>query len=302
MEFYYRLLAFNNSPTYARLKTVLDRLDATYTVRKLGVLPSGEVLSLEYIASESDPLFHEVEALVSSNEFYAQTGVRFSEQEKRSAEWLYAEVSESQYPQPEDDFGYREATYDTSHYCRRCGVGAYQTRPFRLTGDFKQKRNHFMGLHWVFDEIFIRPAVRWIFEKENITGVSYCHPMHNRSGQEISTVLQLRIEINPGSGLVTDEFAAEICQEGNPNAIFATGRAYSADDPFCRRIKYNYPRRDAIRFRRESLSCSPDIVKSQEYFGSAAEAHRLILVSRKVANVIHGYELRGIKLTPVLLC
>ncbi len=301
MELCYRLLEFNNGPAYERLKAELDRLGVKYTVKKLGVSPSGEALSLEYIASESDPLFREIEKLVDSNEFHIQCSVRFSEQEKQAAEWLHARVSESQYPQPESGFRYLQATYDTTHYCQRCGMGAEQVEPFRLTSDFKLKRSHFMGLHWVFDEIFIRPMVRSIFEQESITGVSYCHPMHNKSSQQILTTFQLRIGTNPNWGLVTDQLVAEMCHAGNRNATLATGRAYSAEYPFCGRIKYNYPTRDAIRFRRESLQNSPDIIKSREYFGSGANAHRLILVSRKLADVIQEHNLRGIVLTPVLL-
>lgn len=301
MELYYRLLEFNNSLSYETLKTELGRLGANYTVKKLTSSPDSNALFLEFIVGASEPLFGEIERLVSTQGFYFQTGIRFSEQERRSAEWLYANVSESQYPQPKSDFRYLQATYDTSAYCQRCGIGAHQARPFRLSSDFKLKRSHFFGLHWVFDEIFVRPGVKTVFDTEGITGVDYCHPVQNRSGQDIVDTLQLRIGICPEPGLVTERLVAETCQPSNPEATFATGRAYPSDYPFCGRTKYNYPTRDAIRFRRESLKNCSDMIKSHEYFGNAAGAHRLILVSRKFADVIEQHRLRGILLTPVLL-
>jgi len=148
MEHLYRLLAFNNGPAYDRLKAILDRLGARYTIKRLGASPAGEMVSLEYISTESDPLFRDIERLVATKQFYVQTGVRFSEQERKSADWLYARVSESQYPQPEDDLGYRQVTYDLGTFCWRCGIGANQVRPFRLARDFQLRRSHFMGLHW----------------------------------------------------------------------------------------------------------------------------------------------------------
>lgn len=301
MELYYRLLEFNNSPSFEKVKAELDRLSASYTIKKLTSSPASDALFLEFIIGDSEPLFGEIEKLVGAQGFYCQTGIRFSKQEKRSAEWLYANVSESQYPQPQTDFRYLQATYDTSHYCQRCGMGAHQVRPFRLSSDFKLKRSHFFGLHWVFDEIFARPIVKSIFDKEGITGVGYCNPVHNKSSQDIDGTLQLTIGINPQPGLITEPLVTETCEPANPEATFAVGRAYPADYPFCGRMKYNYPTRDAIRFRRDSLKGCPDIIKSSEYFGSAINAHRLILVSRKFADVIDRHKLHGILLTPVLL-
>jgi hypothetical protein len=301
MEFYCRLLEFNNGPGYDRLKAKLDRLGARYTVKRLGSLPTGTMTSLEYICGERDPLFRQIERLVAENDFYVQTGVRFSERERRSADWLCARVSESQYPQPEDPFRYKQVTYDLASYCWRCGIGARQTEPFRLARDLRLKRSHFMGLHWVFDEIFVRPTVRSVFENEKITGTAYCHPVYSRSGHEIANLLQLQIEILPHAGLVTDGLVSETCQAGKPQVCPTAGRVYPADYPFCGRTKYNYPTRDAIRFRRESLVRAPDIAKSQEYLGSGGNAHRLILVSRKLADVMDRHDLPGMVLTPVLL-
>ena len=241
MELYYRLLEFNNSPSYEKLKTELDRLGADYTVKKLTSSPSSNALFLEFIVADSEPLYGEIEKLVGTQGFYFQTGVRFSKQERQSAEWLYARVSESQYPQPKSNFHYQQATYDMSRYCQRCGIGAQQARPFRLSSDFKLKRSHFFGLHWVFDEIFARPVVKSAFDKESITGIDYCHPVYNKSGQDIADTLQLSIGINSEPGLVSELLVAETCQPTNRNATFATGRAYPADYPFCGRTKYNYP-------------------------------------------------------------
>ena len=61
----------------------------------------------------------------------------FSKEEIGAARWLnllpdwhYA------YPQPNnDEFGYREATYDLTNYCQQCGIGMKQRAPFQMKGE-----------------------------------------------------------------------------------------------------------------------------------------------------------------------
>lgn len=298
MEVTYRLLEFNNTPAFATLKAQLDRIGARYTIKDLGSgLPPSQ--SLECVIGDRNPHFDAVRELSQVHGYHTQTSVVFSRTEVKTAEWLYVTAGEFQYPQPESD--YRPVTYNLDHYCPRCGIGKFQVRPFRLEKDFTQKRRHFFGMHWIFDEIFVRPIVRRVFELAGVTGIQYEGALNHKSGEEIPDLFQLRIDVNPKAGLVTRSLVAEVCQPENSNATLATGRAYSADQPFCGRAKYNYPTRDAIRFDGSCLLGAQDMVKTQESFGSGAGAHRLILVSRRFADIVEANGLVGLKFTPIIL-
>jgi len=77
-----------------------------------------------------------------------QTFNEFTKAEIRRAEWLMlGSTGHFGYPQPEDGFGYLEATYDTTHYCRRCGIGAVQKAPFRFRAEPKAAHSQFMQLN-----------------------------------------------------------------------------------------------------------------------------------------------------------
>jgi hypothetical protein len=305
MEIRHRILAFSGSAEYGIMKAELERIGAKYEIHVLGSIGGVEHTSLEFTVAKGDPLYPQVAELIERHGFYAQTGVHYSEQEISEAEWLTAEVGEFQYPQPEDT--YIEATYDISTYCPHCGIGAAQSSPFRLKSDFQQKRAKFLGLHWVFDEVFVRPEVRAILEELAIGDVRFLHPVHHRTGQPIETVYQMVIRTTARPGLVTEGLQPVACREDNEEVLQRrAGEAFGLSTDleqygFCGRSKYHYPQAKQLAFTRPSLSGLPDIVKSNEYFGSGAEAHRLILVNRRLADLVKRHRFRGLKLTPIRL-
>ncbi|MCP4602698.1 MAG: hypothetical protein GY847_19645 [Proteobacteria bacterium] len=156
-------------------------------------------------------------------------------------------------------------------------------------------------MHWVFDEVFLRPEAKLVLEREGITGITFSHPVYHRSGKEMTTVFQMRIEETIQAGLVTKELNTVTCKENNEEWKFAGARKNVTGYPFCGRVKYHHPRRSPITFKKEAFGKLSDVVKSQEYFGSGAGAHRLIVVSRKFTEVIAKHKLRGMRLRPVKL-
>ncbi len=215
MEVRHRILEFNSSPKYERLQKELDKLGAAYKIETLGSIGDKEHRSIEFTISESDPLFPVISELIGKYNFYAQVGVYYSQKDIEAAEWVHATVGEYQYPQPEDGFRYLEATYDASDYCARCGMGAVQVRPFRLKCDFKQKSSRFLGLHWVHDEVFVRPEVKAIFEEEQISGIEFSHPVHHKSGENIDSVYQIIAQTIAEAGLVTEGLSTVTCRVNN---------------------------------------------------------------------------------------
>ena len=205
------------------------------------------------------------------------------------------------YPQPEDS--YKQVTYDTSIYCDRCGIGGIQNNPFRFRTAPK-KTKHFLKLNWVFDEIFISPEVKGVFEQEKIEGLSYLHPVINKTGENIENLYQIKVDTILAKGVFLNSLNTVTCKEDNEESHIKIGGGplrYPPDYPFCGRVKYNYPKEKNITFNKQIFESIPDIVKSNEFFGSGGQAYRLILVSQKIYNIVKSNKWRGVLLEPITL-
>lgn len=298
MEIKHRVVQLSNSKKFDILKKELDRLGADYAIKNLGSIKSKSLFSIEFYINEIDPLFPKFNKFIKKHDLFVHAGVYFSEQEIENAEWMYATTGEFQYPQPEDK--YKEVTYDITGYCWFCGMGYTQRNPFHLKGDFKQKRSHFLGLHWEFDVIFARPLVKRIFEKEGISGIGYIHPIHYRKKEAIDTVYQLQIKETAPKGMVIKDLQTVTCKKNNEEWKFRNKKDVKRIK-FCGRVKYHYPKRSPILFRKETFQNMPDIYYSHEYFGSGAGAHKLMIVSSKLRDVVLQNQLHGLRFTPIVL-
>lgn len=279
-----RICEFNNPS----LKSDLDKLSLPHTFD-----PSIQSIVLEI--DENDPGWLIVRELIERYQLSVTTSASFSQKEIDDAKWLVLFSSgHFGYPQPEDS--YMQATYDVSAYCETCGMGAVQRNPFRLRSEPKQKKSHFLQLNWVFDEFFVRSEVKNAFEREHISGVEFVNPVLHKNGAPIVSLLQVKIKDTLPAGLVLAGLQPVTCKEGDEESSGSRpGRT------FCGRIKYHHPQRGSIAFPRSVLANAPDIVKSNEYFGSGGEAHRLVLISRKTADIIKRHKWRGLLLQPARL-
>jgi hypothetical protein len=200
---------------------------------------------------------------------------KFSKKELAEAQWLELVPDwHHGYPQPnEEAFGYREATYELTGFCERCGIGMKQRAPFQLKAEPKWGRNGILQLNWVFDEYFVTPqAWRTLFKPRGIA----CRPVLNTKGVELETVVQLRIEEEVG--IVTEGLAREQC-------------------PSCGRMRYLPVTRGP--FPASTSEPTRVMVKTREYFGSGAAAHQRVLVSRELAHALVVARVRGASLRPV---
>jgi hypothetical protein len=287
MEVHHRLFQINNDRNFDLFKDELDKAGATYKIKKLGKIGTREYLFIEFIVSENDELFRLSQSLIPKYKVSEQIRVHFDQQDFETSEWFYIMAGEYQYPMGENvDLDYTEVTYDLSNYCDKCGMGKTQNNPFRLKRDFKQRTNQFLGLHYVFGTIFVRPPAKEILNKEGFIGIDYVHPLFVGSKEPIKTVYQMKVDTTLPPGLV--------------QAWHNGGKGY-AECPFCQSKKSLYPQRDAIRFNKSIFSNSPDIVQSHEHFGSGSSANRLTLVSKRFYNIVEKYKLKGLTFTPVVL-
>lgn len=284
MEIKYRILQFDNSPNYDLLKSFLDKLGCKYKTIDVGI---------EYRFPESDPLVNELKEFAIQHKIILDSGLYYDEAEIDNAEWVVATVGEFQYPYPEDSI---EVTYNTDNYCYRCFQGAVQDRPFLLKKDFIQKQTKFLGLRGVYDEIFVRPEIRRLFEANGISGVDYFDVLHYKTRIPFPNVYQMKINIVAPPGMIVDELFRVTCKPHNEES-YVKGIGQIEDrpgPPFCGRVRYHYPINQPIKFMKETLVDLPDFTKSYEILGNGIPRPRLILARKKVVQLVKKFGLRGL--------
>ncbi len=289
MELRHRILQFNNSPKFNLLKNELESLGCNYLFKE-----NQSLSSIEYTVSENDPLFKTLLSFSKAHDLYVQSALYYSEEDIDNAEWVVCEVGEFQYPQPEEN--YKEVTYDLSNYCRSCGIGKIQNSPFRLKKDFTQKKLKLFGLHWVFDEIFVRSDIVKLFEKEGISGISFTDVIHHKTDSVIDNLYQMKVNTIIEPGLNTDNLFKVTCKSQNEES-YIKGLGQIKDKPgytFCGRVKYRYPLTEPLQCKASILQDQPDFVKSYEYYGSGLSAQRFILARKRIVRLLRDNKIRGL--------
>ena len=110
--------------------------------------------------AEDDPQWETVRHLLKKYETMDIPFTKFSDSELSNAKHLAMGSSwHHGYPQPEDDFGYMQLTYDLRDYCEHCGIGAKQISPFRMKKSPNWGRRSILQMNWLFDEYFVKPEV-----------------------------------------------------------------------------------------------------------------------------------------------
>jgi hypothetical protein len=176
------------------------------------------------------------------------------------------------YPEPSDDFGFAEITYDFSEYCRECGVGYRQKAPFRLKKVPTWGRRSTFQLNWIMEEYFV-PDTLWrsIFEP---FGIGCRSIVHSRTGAILDNVVQLDI-----STIVDADLA-------DPRLSHIDIRTC----PVCRR-----PRCEGWMDRGYSprpAKTNAAMIKSTQYYGTGGQAGRLVFVSHESYTKIADF--RGV--------
>lgn len=237
-------------------------------------LPGGGPPHVAFDVEESHPNWDALERLFREWDVGDFVSTRFSTDEVSAAKWLEL-VPEWHhgYPQPEQNFGFLETTYDQADWCAECGMGLKQKAPFRMKGEPKWGRRGVLQLNWVFDEFFVTPEV-WsgIFEPRGVG----CRPVMNVKGAPLKTVVQL--VVTEEVGIVTEGLAPERCAK-------------------CGRVKF----KPATRGFFPSLTTLPTgaIARTKEAFGSGAAAHNRVLISQDLARALTAGGVRGAELKPV---
>lgn len=278
------------------VKNILDRHSHIYNYKEdTGSVIPTFTYQIEFYLYEDNPAFEEIQQQLNK---FLQPQVIATEYEKAdfvNAAWFIVSTGEYQYPQPADDGGYRDTTFNLDNYCRYCGMGKIQDRPYRLKTEPKQFNNQFWGLHWEFEAIFVRQEARNIFEKENIKGIHFTNPVLHKKNSVIEGFYQLHIETVLGKGFDSYNTRKITCKLNNEED---DNKDPSAN--YCGRVKFHHPRIGGYLFDKNIFDKNYDIVESNEYFGSGGAAGRLQIVSKKVKDIIDRNKLKGFTFIPVM--
>jgi hypothetical protein len=191
------------------------------------------------------------------SEFY---GTEYNEKEISSSKILIYNGSWSNgYPQPEDDFGYIGTTYKKESYCKNCGTGLVQQEPFRIKKEPNWGTKKMFELNWIFDEIFVRKEIyEQVFRKYD---VDYKEVLQYKKETIIENIVQLILPTSK-SKINIENQPFETCNSCGIKKYSLQIKGFfpsliENDNPF-------------------------QIFKSQEYFGSGANAHKKIFITQKL--------------------
>lgn len=234
---------------------------------------------------------------------------KFTKAELGAAEWLeLSALGHHGYPQPERDFGYKEATYDVSDACRICGIGRVQNAPFRLRSEFKASHSQVVQLNWVFDEFFLRPEACDGLLGAAITGIDFLAPVIHKNDRPSEQVAQMIVKTTLPPALDPTGLEPVTCKPQNEEwqalqRLIPSRPAPGphCGGPYCGRIKYHRMRKGPFRFGRNAFAGAPDVVKSHEWFGSGGAAFRLVLVSQRFRQCFVAAKWRGVSFEPIEL-
>ncbi|WP_299624979.1 hypothetical protein [Pelagibius sp.] len=220
---------------------------------------------------ESDPRWPQVAELIEGFQAVDIATTKFSAKEIRHAKRLQVAADNHQgYPEPSDDFGYLNVTYDCSNHCPECGCGLVQKAPFRIKLRPKHGRRHIFGLNWVFDELFVSAeAWKQVFKPH---GLQKRPVLDAKPGRELQRFVQLSIP-QTDLGFDLTDYPSETC-------------------PHCGRTKWEPVSRGF--FPKLKGDCDLPLFKAAPYFGSGASAHHALIMSPALYRAAQYAKLRGL--------
>lgn len=286
----------SHTKTIKPLQSILDKFSISYKYNEdlNCVIPTFKH-TLEFYLYEDHINFHEIKKEIDKYEVEPQIGTFYEKSDIDKAQWFIISTGEYQYPQPEDDFGYLDATFNLDSHCYSCGIGKTQNAPFRLKTEPKQYNNQFWGLHWEFEPVFVRQEAKSIFEKEQVKGIRFSQPVLHKKNTVVEGFYQLQIDTILKEGFDNYNTKTITCKINNEE-----GKNTDPTRKCCGRIKFHHPMVGGYLFDSKLFDTDFDIVSSFEYFGSGGSANRLQIVSRRFKQIVDKNKLKGLKFTPVV--
>ena len=224
---------------------------------------------------ESDKRWPQVQHLSVKYNAIDTCITKFTEKEQDAANYLYMVANwHYGYPEPSDDFGYLEQTYDVTKGCLTCDIGLIQKAPFRFAKEPKWGRRNILQLNWIFDEFFVQPEL-WekVFKP---IGIQCRDVLHAKKDKKLDTVVQLII---PEDDVHVDVngYPSKTCEVCGRVKTLPISRGYFPP-------LLNTP--------------SAPIFKVRNCFGSGGSAYRQVIVSSLMFKAIQDYGVKGVEFEP----
>lgn len=294
MKIVHRYLHWESSPEIIQpVKRILDKYNFKYKYKEnLDAVISTFRFQIEFYLYEETSNFQELKDEITKTGLLPQR--IYSEYEKKDftkAEWFVIDCGGSQYPQPEDTF--LETTYNLHSHCNSCGMGKIQDAPFRLRTP-KQNNLHFVGLHWIYEVMFVKPEAKKFLESEKIKNISFSKPLLGRKNIDIESLDQLHIQTVLEKGFDSYNTNIITCKLNNEEDCNK-----DKSKSYCGKVKFHYPMIGGYVFDKNIFNSDSDIVLTNEYFGSGGSADRLKIVSKKFKDLVEKHKLKGIYFYPI---
>ncbi|MDI3320701.1 hypothetical protein [Pinibacter soli] len=164
------------------------------------------------------------------------------------------------YPMPDINGGYFAKTYQTdNNYCDACDIAKVQQDSFRLAKEPKWGNKTCFTMNWIYDELFVRKNLYDnVFKK---IGLDFTPVVLFKKETVLEDTLQLKIpKVDMPLNLKNQPF--ELCAK-------------------CNRKKYRNSFKGLFPSFKGSIPNLP-IFKTSDYFGSGAEAHNKIFITREL--------------------
>lgn len=294
----------HNKPEFT---TALEKLGIRYKSKRIdGTEETPAWNCFDLLVYDDDPKWPTLRALVEQHGVRVWHSPIFTSEDVLSAPWLFAHATaDAGYPQPENDFEYLSAVFNTANCCERCSIGKIQVNPFRLRAEPKNERAHFFAPQWAHQTVFARHEVRDVFKAEGVSGLQYLPPLKHQTGAPLQSIVQLFPTTTLPHGLVTAVQEQVICSAHDKemrSILTITERRGTGGYGYCGRIKYHVPyKKRLIHYSRAAFVRSPDIALSAEWYGSGGAASQQVIVSNKVARLVLGNGWKGLELEPIEL-
>lgn len=294
MKIAHRYLHWESSPEIIQpVKRILDKYNIKYKYKEdLETVISTFRFKIEFYLYEGTNNFKELKDEITKTGLLPQIiGSEYEKEDFAKAEWFVIDCGGSQYPQPEDT--YLEATFNLHSHCHSCGMGKIQDAPFRLRTP-KQNNLHFVGLHWEYEAMFVKPESKKILEVENIKNISFSKPVLNRKNIDIEVLDQVHIQTVLDKGFDSYNTNIITCKLNNEEDCNKDESKF-----YCGKIKYHHPKVGGYVFDKNIFNSNFDIALTNEYFGSGGSANRLKIVSKRFKELVEKHNLKGLYFYPI---
>jgi len=211
----------------------------------------------------------------------------FNQDELNEAEFLrMAPAGYWGYPQPENDFGYQQESYDKSSECSFCGSGAKQIKPFLVKSQPKFGMNDILAINWEY-EFLITLKLKSLLEDAELTGVEFWSILNFKKRKTITDYYQLYI---------TNELPCI-----SPRTEFEIVNFERVKIPCpCGKIGRNLSTHQII-YKQRDLNNAKDFNKTHEWLGGGYGTTQWKIVSNRVYQLFRDHNIKRVKFEPILI-